>query len=211
MQWILYFLIGAISVVAYFIIHRARQKTNPDILQIGTFLILTLTLIALAIYAFDTNRLVRLTQERWERESIVLAKYALGIVDQKGGKGKTGFILQNPSNLMLRAKVWCDFKVYGTDVRCEGGAYNGDIWTIDPGQSAQGWFEIEPLLKQRGKTVKEMIKDYSDEIRDKQLTLNLKIEFRNELGGERVLPSRKYYFVFNEWKWIPVLTNKEDW
>lgn len=210
MELILYSIIGLIFLSACFILYKARQEINPDILQIGNFVILTLTLIALAIYAFDTNRLAQLTQERWKRESILLATYSMAVTDQKGGKGRTGFVILNPSNLMLKAKVWCDFKVYGVPVHADG-AYNGELWAIDPGQRVGGWFEVEPLLKQRGKTVNEMIKEYSEENRGKQLTLDLKIEFRNELEDRRLLPTRKYYFVFNEWKWIPVLTSKEDW
>ncbi len=211
MWWVLYPFIGLIVFFACFIVYKARQKTNCDILKIGTFIILTLTLIFLAIYTSDTNRSARLAQKRWERESILLATYAMAVTDNKGDKGKTGFLILNPSNLMLEAKVWCNFKVYGAPVHPPD-AYNGKkVWTILPGQPANGWFEIESLLKQSGKTVQQMIKEYSDENRDNQLTLDLKIEFRNELGGNRILPSMKYYFVFNEWKWIPMLTLKEDW
>jgi len=211
MWWVLFPSVGLIFFLACLIVYKARQKPNFDILQIGTFGVLTLTLIAIIFYAFDTNRLARLTQKRWERENLLLATYAMAITDHKGDKGRTGFAILNPSNLVLEAKVWCDFKVYGVPVNLAG-AYSGkEVWTISPGQPANGWFEIESLLKQRGKTVKEMIKEYSDENRDNQLTLDLKIEFRNELGDKRILPTMKYYFVFSEWKWIPMLTLKKDW
>jgi heme/copper-type cytochrome/quinol oxidase subunit 2 len=211
MQWILYGFIFLIVFLAYFVVNKARQKPNFGILEIGNFITLTLTLIILAIYAFDTNKLARLTQKRWERESILLATYSMAVVDHKGDKGRTGFLILNPSNLMLQAKVWCNFQVYGEPVDSDD-AFNGKkVWTILPSQPYNGWFEIESFLKQKGKTVEEMIKKYSDENREKQLTMDLKIEFRNELGDSRILPSMKYYFVFKEWKWIPNFTDKKDW
>ena len=178
-------------------------------MNIGTFIILTLTLIFLAIYTFDTNRSVRLAQKRWERESILLATYAMQV--SKDRKERTGFLILNPSNLMLEAKVWCNFKVYGKPVHPHDAYIGKKVWTILPGQPANGWFEIEPLLKQSGKTAQQMIKEYSDENRDNQLTLDLKIEFRNELGEKRTLDFIKYYFAFNEWSWIPNVTVKDDW
>jgi heme/copper-type cytochrome/quinol oxidase subunit 2 len=208
MWWKLPLFIALIVFLAYFV-NKARQK--PDILKIGTFIVLTLTLFFLAIYTFDTNRLSELTQKRWERESILSATYGMEVTDNKGGKGRTGFVIVNPSNLMLWAKVWCNFKVYGTSVDYAD-AYNGkETWCILPGSRTNGWYDIETLLKKRGETVKKMISDYSEENRDNQLTLDLKIDFLNEIGDKRSLPSMKYYFAFNEWKWIPIVTGKKDW
>jgi hypothetical protein len=209
MSWILYPFIGLIVFLGCFIVYKARQK--PNCLKIGTFIILTLTFIFLAIYTSDTHRLAQLTQERWERESILLATYAMAVTDNKGDKGRTGFLIRNPSNLILRAKVSCNFKVYNTPVDCDD-AYNGkNIWNILPANTNQGWFEIESLLRKVGKTVQQMINEYSEENRDNQLTVDLKMEFRDESGNKRILPSMKYYFAFNDWKWIPIFAVKEDW
>lgn len=209
--WVLCLYLGLIVLLACLIVYRAIKRPNSTTLQIGTFVILTLTLIPIVIYTFDTTKLARLTQKRWERESILLATYSMRVTDDKGGKGRTGFPIVNPSSLILQSKVTCNFKVYGVPVHPDD-AYSGkDVWTILPGQTVNGWFEIESLLKQKGKTVKEMMKEHSDENRGNQLTLDLKIEFRNELGDYRILPPMKYYFVFNEWRWNPIFTAKEDW
>jgi len=47
--------------------------------------------------------------------------------------------------------------------------------------------------------------------RYEQLTMDLEIEFRGELGDERKLPSRKHFFDFREWRWVPHLTKQDDW
>jgi hypothetical protein len=47
--------------------------------------------------------------------------------------------------------------------------------------------------------------------RYEQLTMDLEIEFRGELGHERRLPSRKHFFDFQEWRWVPHLTKQDDW
>ena len=48
--------------------------------------------------------------------------------DDKDGTGRILFRLNNPSTLIIRAKVCCEFKVYGTSVNCAS-PYNGtEIW-----------------------------------------------------------------------------------
>jgi hypothetical protein len=72
-----------------------------------------------------------------------------------------------------------------------------------PQQVSQGWFEIERLLQNKGKTVKSMISEHSQVNSEQQLTMFLELEFFDELGG---LPGRLHYFDFDRWAWIPHLT-----
>ena len=200
-----------LAVCATVVIYFSVGEPNISILQIGTFIVLTLTLIVLIFYAFDTNALARISQKRWEKESILFASYSMEGIGDKGKKGRILFRISNPSTLMLRAKVWCNFQVYGNPVDYSDDFNGKNIWYIFPGQTSQGWYEIETLLTKKGKTVDQMMNEYTDENRTHQLTLDLKIEFRDEMDNKRELPTRRHYFAFNDWFWIPELTVKEDW
>ena len=196
---------------AVIIVFKTINKPNYDLLEIGTFIILTLTLVALIFYAYDTNALAVISQKKWEKESVLFATYSMEGIGDKGKKGRILFRITNPSTLMLRAKVWCNFQVYGSPVEYSEDFNGKNTWYIFPGQMSQGWYEIESLLNKKGKTVEQMINEYSDENRNQQLTMDLKLEFRDELDNRRMLPSRRHYFAFNDWRWIPELTVKGDW
>jgi hypothetical protein len=87
-------------------------KSGIRLIDIGTFVVISLTLIALVFYANDTNRLTRITQSKWERETILAATYGMACQKDKGHPEITAFILNNPSTLLIRAKVWAVSKVY---------------------------------------------------------------------------------------------------
>jgi hypothetical protein len=180
------------------------------LLDIGTFAIITLTFTALIFYASDTNRLARITQAKWERETILYATYEMVGQNDRTGPGRILFRLNNPSRLIIRAKVWADFKVYGVAVD-PGDSYNGtNTWILFPQQISQGWYQIEDLIVQQGKSIAQMQAEYSAQNRLTQLTLDLTIEFRDELKNIRKLPTRRHYFSFQDWTWVPDLTRKDD-
>jgi hypothetical protein len=78
---------------------------------------------------------------------------------------------------------------------------------------SQGWFELTPLLAKKGKTIEQMMEERSDSNKKEQLTMNLEIEFRDEIGNIRKLPSRIHYFKFDsdDFRWVPVLAMLGDW
>src|SRR5215813_11023232 len=45
-------------------------STQPRILELGQLLVVTLTLVVLVWYAYDTNSIARITQDRWIREHL---------------------------------------------------------------------------------------------------------------------------------------------
>ncbi len=51
---------------AVYIVKLSSGKPDKDILEIGTFVVLTLTLIVLVFYAYNTNLLASIGQLRWE-------------------------------------------------------------------------------------------------------------------------------------------------
>src|SRR5271157_3368933 len=198
--------------VAAYVSYCSAYVFDESILNIATFLVLTLTLVALIIYAYDTNLIASMARARWEREHILESYYSMTIVPRKDNdRGRTIFLVGNPSTLIFRAKVWCNFQLDGESVDINDD-YNGqNTWYIFPQQISQGWFEIADILAKKGKTIEEIINETTEANYGKQLTMDLEIEFRNELEIRRRLPLRRHYFDFKDWQWIPHLSKKDDW
>jgi hypothetical protein len=128
------------------------------------------------------------------------------LTGEKGQAGRTLFRLHNPSTLLVRATVACNFRVYGEPVDA-GPAYDGkDAWLLFPHQVSQGWFEVETVVQAKGKSVATMIAERTPSNATNQLTMALELKFSDELGSERKLPPRRHYFDFDRWAWIPHLT-----
>jgi hypothetical protein len=194
-----------------FVIIASINSCTVKILDIGTFVVIALTLVVLMIYAYDTNRMASITQSVWQRESVLNTTYTMEGINDVGGAGRILFQIHNPSTLIIRAKVWCEFKVYGSRVISTDDLNGNNTWICFPNQMSQGWYEIASLIAQQGKTVQQMIAEYNDNNRSRQLTLECTVEFRDELGNRRRLPTRRSYFAFNDWRWIPVFTETGDW
>ena len=141
------FVVIVLAVTIFFVIKASfAQKNTQNILAIGSFIILSLTLIVLIGYAYDTNSIARITRDRWAREGVLSTTYSLNITDQQGDRGRTMFQLHNPSSLVVRARVNFNFKVYGEGVSAGGCLYDGnELWLLFPQQTSQGWFEIASL------------------------------------------------------------------
>ncbi|MEW6614038.1 MAG: hypothetical protein AB1401_00985 [Thermodesulfobacteriota bacterium] len=212
MRKIIFVIIGLILLYGAYVVYRTACTSNMDILDVGTFIVITLTLVALIIYANDTNLIASITRSRWERESILQAYYMMEVLTQdKSDKGRTMFRIGNPSSLILRAKVWCNFQLYGQSVGYHDDFNGKKTWYMFPQQVNQGWFEIAPLLDKKGKTMGQIIEEATDDNYREQLTMDLQIEFRDELGNQRKLPKRRHFFDFKEWQWIPQFTQRDDW
>ncbi len=94
--------IVCVLILAGIVACRAWRSSNPDILQIGNFLALALTLVVLIWYAHDTNVMARVAQERWMREGVLGTTYSMQLLGGKADAGRTLFQLQNPSTLVVR-------------------------------------------------------------------------------------------------------------
>src|SRR5262245_51201063 len=76
----------------------------------------------------------RVTRERWMREGVLSTTYSMDLIGDKGQAGRTLFRLHNPSTLVVRAKVKCNFRIYDQPTTA-GGAYDGtDTWLVFPQQ-----------------------------------------------------------------------------
>lgn len=181
------------------------------LLGTATFVVLALTLCALIIYAYDTNTIARVTRDRWKREGVLATAYSLLAVEPKGGPGRTLFRIHNRSTLVVRAKVKCGFRVYGEAVDGTAEFSGTTTWYVFPQEDVQGWFELQDLLQKKGKSVAQLVAERTPGNRCDQLKMSLQVEFRDELGERRILPSRDHFFEFAEWRWVPVLTMQDDW
>lgn len=198
------FVVAVLIVVAW----RIWPIEKADSVAFGTFVILAMTLIALVIYAYDTNSIAHVTRERWKRDGVLSAMYSMEVVGQNAQPpARTMFRIHNPSPLILRARSACNFRVYGEVVTSDPLYDGGDVWLVFPQQVSSGWFEIESLLQKTGKTVAAMIAERTPSNSKEQLTMALALEFWDELGATRVLPTRRHYFDFapDRWAWIPQL------
>jgi hypothetical protein len=110
----------------------------------------------------------------------------------------------------VRARVNCNFRVYGAPINADP-LYDGkDIWVVFPQQFSQGWFEVDSLLQKKGKGVAAMIAECTPANRKDQFTMLLELEFWDELGARRKLPGRPHYFDFERWTWIPQLAEVRE-
>ncbi len=195
---------AAVSAIALSI---ELQQNTPRYVELANLVVLTLTLVVLVWYAYDTNAIATVTRERWTREGVLGTSYNVVLADRAtvGDHGRTLMQFTNASALIVRANVNCNFQIYGIPVSW-GELYDGRRdWILYPNQFSQGWFEIEGLLQHQGKSVAAMQSEANDQNRNRQLTMHLALRFTDELGVTRNLPPRKYYFDFRRWAWIPEL------
>ncbi len=177
--------------------------------QNAMLVVITLTLITLIIYTSATHSIALIDKSRWELENKCKAFYYMKTV--KENKDSILFGIKNESILVMCAKVNCNFNIYGEEVEYSDD-YNGrNTWYIFPHQISQGHFEISKLLSKKSKTVPNMIEERDDTNREKQLTMELEIKFRDEYKRERKLPSRIHFFDFKRMCWIPIIAWKDEW
>jgi hypothetical protein len=126
---------------------------EADALAIANFAILSLTLIVSIWPAYGTNSIGRITQARWLREGVLSTTYSMDLIGTKGDIGRTLFGLHNPSPRLVRAKVNCNFHLYGDPVEGDAPYAGKGIWLLFPQQMSPGWFEIDTLLQKKEKTL----------------------------------------------------------
>lgn len=177
--------------------------------QNATLVVIALTLITLIFYTAATHSIASLDKSRWELENKCKAFYYMKTNEDNEDSILFGII--NESILVMRAKVNCNFKIYGEEVEYSDD-YNGrNTWYIFPHHSSQGHFEISKLLSKKEKTVPNMIEKRDETNREDQLSMELDIKFRDEYGNDRALPKRRHFFDFKRMRWIPIIAWKDEW
>jgi len=210
---LLWWIIALVILAAVFFLAGWLYTGRPEYLQAGTFIMLILTLVALVTYAYDTHTIASVSRaDAEQRTPVRLATYLMGTADREhpGLRERTMFEVHNPTTMLVRAKIWCNFRVYGEPVEYHKD-FNGDnVWVVFPQQVSRGYFELSPLLAKKGKTCQQMTDERTQANWLDQLTMDLEIEYQDELGHSRRLPRRRSYFDFGEWRWVPFLTSSAD-
>lgn len=185
-------------------------------LERGTFLVLSLTLLALLRYAFDTYTMAAIAKEQWEEQSFLDAFYdmRLGgpkpgyVIYNRAGTDRVMFSLINNTKAFVSARVYLNIRIYNVPVDFDD-KFNGKrSWLLFPRQRNTEWFELESVLNKQGKTINGIIDERTESNRKDQLTMDLRIEFwSDELNRTRNFPERRHFFDFGEqWTWIPEMT-----
>ncbi len=199
------FAFSALAICIYVAIQELSSK-SPNLTDLANLIVLTLTLVVLIWYAYDTNTIAKITLDKWIREGILGTTYEIKMPDASvGDSGLTFFSLTNSTTQLIRANVNLNLKVYNNHVSAEALLDGSNNWLVYPLQTSKLSFEIETLLKKVGKSVKELQAETTTENRKNQLTMVLELTFTDEFATKRTLPARPHHFDFKDWVWIPRL------
>lgn len=213
MKWIAILISGTIMLGALVSLWIDLSGDHSWGLEHASFTVLALTLVALILYTLTNQQIAATTAARWKRESVLSTMYYMRMADPDPATQNVRvlFGFHNPSTLIVFAKVWCNLKVYGASADYHPDFKGDNAWQLFPQQLAQGWFGIDKVLDQHGKSVAQMTAETKPENRARQLTMELVVEFRDQLGSVRKLPARPHFFDFSEWRWVPQFTKREEW
>ena len=201
-------IVCAIALSVIITVGLALSDQSKDHIEIGTFVVLGCTLIALVVYAYDTNRMARIQEDRWEKELIPILHYDMLSRDPQGHSW--WFALINPSKYFIEARVNLNLKVYGDAVVYSSDRDGTNRWIVYPAQTSRGWFSIDHILSKKGLTFSQMVQQRTDGNVDTQLTMDLEYNYEcKETGKSRKNPPRHHYFDFQEKVWVPHLTEPE--
>lgn len=182
---------------------------DESIVRYGTFTVLSITLAVLVIYTKATQHMAQLAKKRLDLESLIRAYYTIRdpAPRDKDARGRTGFNIINHTEFILDATVTCTPTIYGDAVEMRHADFTGArIWTVFPMTTAMGWFEIVPILDQKGKSLATMPQERTNANFTQQLRMRVAARFRTETGETRELPEMEYFFDFAEWRWVPLFT-----
>ena len=203
----LWFTISLILLITLASAGHSLWRDPGQSLEVGALLTLAITLVVLIVYAWDTRRIANATEQKWEEERKPKVQYEMIMAPKE--RENVIFRLSNLSDYFVQARVNLNCKVYGDPVAYHP-AYDGtEVWSLYPRQAFQGWYSIQTLLDQKGKTIDQMQKEGQGSNTTQQLTCDLEIDFTSETGYSRKYPPRRHYFDFERLRWIPELTIRE--
>ena len=154
----------------------------------GTFIILSLTLVAVVWYTYFTRLLAT---KKDEVTVVATIHYVPEARDLR-------VFVKNPTNRYAKTRIWVNVKVYGEDTDL-GPEYSGQtIWHLTPQFEIDGHFSLDNPLRQAGKSFDAMVTEACEEDVTKQLQLRLKVEWEDEDGEVGKLPERCWYFDFRK-------------
>ena len=200
--FIILFALAAVFFILWVGNEWCRGTKGTDILS---FLIIAITLAALVYYARDTHRIADLQEKKWMLEIQPRAGYQME--QDSANPSKTIFWLMNYSDFILEVRVWCNFLVYNMPTKSTDLSFEGErVWDVYPNQGTFSYFEIEPIIQTKGYSMEKMLEERTENNRQIQLTMDLKIEFTSDTKQTRTYPERHHFFDFESKRWVPHVT-----
>lgn len=114
------------------------RAPSPRPVELSSLVILTVTLIVLVWYAYDTNQIARATSDRWLREGVLSTAYNLAMPGASvGDVGRILVQIANGSPLVVKARINFNFRVYGQPVSAGSLCDGQEPWLLYPNQMSQ--------------------------------------------------------------------------
>lgn len=169
---------------------------SADYSQLGTLIILGITLVVLIQYAFDTHQMAKTQQKIYLTPSVThrLSATEVHIVQNTFD---IGFDLINHSSFYVEAYVNFSLKCYGIELHIPNGAYSGDRpWILPPNSDTiHGHFNLNnQLLQSSQHTITELRSRNKD---PEMLSLSINIRCTSAHDIDLQIPEINYYFVFD--------------
>jgi hypothetical protein len=116
----------------------------PEYLGLCNFIVLSITLLVLIRYAFDTYNIAKINYKMWEQGAFLGVTYNINFIENNC---RTIIRIINTSNLSITATVNCNLKINDIEIQSYPQFDGTRKWKIQPMESVQEWFELEDLFK----------------------------------------------------------------
>jgi hypothetical protein len=113
-------------------------------LGVCNFIVLSITLLVLIRYAFDTYNIAKINYKMWEQGAFLGVTYNINFIENNC---RTIIRIINTSNLSITATVNCNLKINDIEIQSYPQFDGTRKWKIQPMESVQEWFELEDLFK----------------------------------------------------------------
>ena len=186
----IFFALIIISTICFTI--KGFEPKEVDYVSIGTLIILSLTLLVLIQYAYDTNRVANITRD-FNLTPNVMLKLSSTLLTNK--EYDIGFDLLNQSSFYVKAFVNVELKCYNDSINISNDVYYGKRpWILPPNAFVHGHFHLnDNLLKPSNRTIAEL-KQKGEDIN--ALSMKVKINCTSIHNIDLKIPEIKYHFVF---------------
>ena len=190
-----------IIVFMVFIVVSNLDKFLCGSTEIGTFLILGFTLIAVVIYTYetyrmanDTNRMAGIQSNNSYKPRVVIIPY----IRQTNFKEVIDcrFLVKNDSDFYVKVELYIKLMCFGSDLDVAD-TYNGKRpWNLPPNQGIDGHFYLDKnMLAKIGKTIPEILEKINEE---NTLTLQLWSNCTSDYNIPLEIPITNYHLKIDD-------------
>lgn len=197
--FILWFIIIAILISIFIFFFRRFPLYfyltfwGVDYFKLGNLIVLSITLIVIMIYTYDTNRIANIQQKIYFTPQVV---HEVSATEKRNNVFDIGFDLFNLSHFYVKAYAIIELKCFNKELIINNSVYYGKRpWNIPPNSRIHGHFKLDNnLLKQADMTASNLRKQKNN---PKALTLKVNIECTSTHDISMKTPQIKYHFVYD--------------